>query len=317
MRKTLSIMILVLVLMTSSMAFANPVDVTGNASIQYRDDSVGNIGDKGTVNKITVDVKANLNDKFSVYTRIFSEGYTTNNGYVADFRSNQYDGKYATGIDQFGVIFKEKGVNYKLGRQGIALGSTGLLYDSSSKLGKYNFIDGLKVDGKVLGTDVTAVVAEEQMQSYTTVEHSKLYALSGTKTINDLTLGAVAVRYVDPTGLKTRNDYAVNSAYKIGKSTIYGEVAQSTAVDQNLAFDYGVKWAFTPKLYGFVENYKVEANGDIANNTTFNNNKQGLHYGVGQSLSQTTFLMVDVYNNKALDTKVKDTSFRTTLNINF
>jgi len=325
MKKGLFITLLVVLFtLVSSVAFADPVDLTGQVSTQYRFNNVnGNDGSHNNVTTLILNAKANLAPNFELYARFGAQGVSgPNQNYWSgrNFNSVDYKGNFAADIDQFGFIYKNSGATYTVGRQGLYLGQTGLLYDDTFLIGKHQFVDGVTATDTFGKVNVTGVIAQEDRIGTGTNTDNKIYAISGTYSpFKPLVLGATLADYSVVNGHST-NHYAVSGAYTYDKAVFSAEVAGSSATNRNSAYDYGVNYNVSPKASVFVTKFKVEANGDIGGMTTFDNltnGEQGLYYGVNYKFASNTNMNILMVNDKSLGDGTKNTSFRGTLTFTF
>ena len=326
MKKSLiaSAVVAALVLSTSAVLAAEaPVELDGSISYQYR-----NVKDTGSsskkINKTTMILNANgdLGSGWGFYGRLAVQG--ANGG--KDFNTGAYaygsTAQYVAALDEFGFSYKAGDTTFKIGRQPLFVGATGIIYDSTGNLGKHMFTDGVTVAGKNGALSYTAAAVQEDNINNADSKN-KIYAAHGDYAITpDFTLGATLGRYEydHSTDGTSRSIWAVNAAYNLGNASFYTEYAKTNMDTANKAFDYGVSYKFDDKNSVSANIFRVEKNGEfneVYGMTTWDSNNHGAYYTYNHKFSKDTsvgFLYKDIENN---DNGNKDTQFRTTVSYKF
>lgn len=309
-KRLLAAAIAAMVSLSTGIAMANPVQLDGSASYQFRQDKVDGYKDNGSKYTVILNAKTNIEQNLDVYARLGAQGST-----VADFADYKTGGNFAADVDQFGLAYNNAGFAYKLGRQDATVGATALLYNDNFMVGKNAFVDGLTVSGKSGVTDLKAIAVQEDNVG---ANDNKLYALSASYSpAQNWIVGATLAKYDNKATDVTTNHYALNAAYTTGKATIFGEYAKSDASDQNKAYDMGVSYNLDSNNTIGVGYVKVEANGDIGGHTDFDNNEKGIHYSFNHRVNDNSSVGVTYKANKELGTNIDKSSLRATVNYNF
>lgn len=300
-------------------AFAAPVQLDGSASYQWRENTEDGARDTdGGIFIFKINALMNVDKHFDLYARFAAEGLSGKNNDGTALGSDLADPNksFDAAIDQYGFIYKNAGVDYKLGRQGVTVGSTALLYNHAGKIGNHIFADGVTITGTAGATNLQAMaVQEDDIDS----NHNKLYALSASyNPAKDWTIGGIVAKY--KTDADTTNHWAVNTAYSFGNTTAFGEYTKSDADMLDTAYAVGVKYAIDKKNSISVTNFKVELNGDIGKQTDFDNNMKGFSYSYIHQFTKDTGLDI-TFQDKEYISGANDgkgvTSFRTTVNYSF
>lgn len=311
----------VLVLSTSAVFAAQaPVTLDGSIAYQYRD--IDKAGVSSNANKATLLLNANsdLGNGWGVYGRLAVQHVS--NQSPADFNTEAYapNTKNVTAIDQFGLNYKTGDTTYKIGRQPLFVGATGLIYDSTGYLGKHFFTDGVTAMGKNGALSYQAAVVQED-DIFGPFGKNKIYTAHADYAVTPaFTYGATLGRYnyeKSADGI-SRNVWAVNAAYNLGSASFYTEYAQTDMNTANKSFDYGVSYKFDDKNSISANVFRVEQNGEFhAGMTTWDSNSKGTYYTYGHKFTKDTslnFLYKDIEN---ITSGVKTTNFRTTASYNF
>lgn len=305
-----------------------PVTIDGNVFVQYRN----NTDDSKTIDKkvnktgITLNFNKDLGGGWDAYARASLESGTTN-----DFSKTYGNGQYETSIDQFGFKYTNGDNQAVIGRQGTMVGATGLFYDLTGKFGRHSETDGINYTGKNDALSYKATIVQEDWDygGSTGVSKNKLYAAHiGYNFTPDFVLGTTFAKYnLDKNssyqGLDTGKDsnlWAVNTAYTFDKATISAEYGKTNYDLNNKAYDFGIAYNFDEKNSISATYFKVEDNGDINHNTTFDPNAKGMYYSYTHVFNKSTNLNFFYDDAKYVDGPNADknyTSFRTTINYKF
>ncbi|MBP2627248.1 MAG: hypothetical protein H6Q68_1959 [Firmicutes bacterium] len=306
-KKVLTAAVAAMITLTTGVVMANPVEIDGSASFRYREDGYNG---NGNITRFTLNAKSEIAPNLSLYARFAAEGLSNAN-VGRDFAGTK---DFIGEIDQYGLLYNNAGVSYKLGQQSPIIGGLGLLYDASGYLGNkdYGVADGINIKGKSGVTSIDFLAAQENNSG---AVDNKIYSVRASyNPTKALTLGATLAQYKAATNT---NFYAADVSYVDGKATYSGEYAKSNADSNDTAYAVGVSYALDAKNTVWVNNYKVEANGNIAGMTTFDSGKKGFYYGADHSFTKDTALHLFYTDRQNLDDGVKDTSFRATVSYNF
>lgn len=303
------------ILLTSS-AFAEQVEVTGEATVKYeRDTAAGDPAVSGTMSTLKLTAEADLGAGWSLYGRLGAQ-YATQ-PLVADFNSDAYPAgrKGVAGIDQFGLSYKAGGWAYKLGRQDVNFGLDGLLYcRKDEKVGKRVFVDGLSVAGTSGATDISAVFAQEDNVG---AQDNRLYAIrAGYNPSERLNWGLTLGRYQN-SGADSTNHWAVDGLYKFGKASLAAQYAQASSAADNKAYAAKVDYDFDGKTAVSVTSFRVEANGAMGGQSDFDGGNKGVHYGLTYKLSEAAGLEFVYKDQRVIGSGQKNTKFEMTLSQTF
>lgn len=329
--------------LSTSMVMAAPGDITVDGSIayQYRTNSgsgaghvIGNADSKkGSRTTILVNGNAQLSDEWSVYTRFAAESAAIG----ADFKSHAYpdNTQSVAGLDQFGFQYKAGDSTATIGRQALFVGTTGLLYDTTGYLGKHYFADGVTFASKSGDLSYNLVAAKEDTcYGVDSASKNKIYAAHVDYAATDnFTIGATYGKYKygykdqtsqvvgfnnwAPAAAQDFNFSAINASYSFGPASLNAEVAKTNLSQQNHSYAYGVNYKFDDANKASVYYYKVEDNGDINGNTTFDNGERGLYYSYSHNFSKSFTGSLFYKHSSYIDSGDKDNSFRATLTYSF
>ena len=308
--------------LTTGVVMANPVELDGSASYRFRaDDNKGNVlpadnGDKdGSIYKVILNAKSEVAPNLSVYARLGILGLTTSN--VG--RDTNESGDFVGGIDQYGLLYKNAGFSYKVGRQSATIGATALLYNDNFRIGKKGFVDGVTVKGMSGVTTLDAIAAQEDRIGS---DDNKLYAVHASYSpAKNWVVGTTLAKYDAAVETLTKKDtinYAVDAAYTMGKATVFGEFLKSDYSTDNKSYDLGVSYAFDKKNSAYIINFNNEQFADMGQSTDFENGFKGFYYGVDHKFTSDTSASLFFRDMEALsDSAIKNTSFRATVNYSF
>lgn len=314
MKKVVLLAVAAATVMSSSVAMADPVELDGKIAIQYRANTNEEKGNQDAAKyTFTLNALSKLNEHFDLYARLGAQ-YVTTKGFGNDFAAGDKNG-YAS-IDQWGFIYKNAGVDYKVGRQAVTLGETALLYNSAPYIGNDKFADGVTATLKSGVTDLK-VVAVREARDYN--NSNKLYAVQASyKPAKDWKVGGVVAQYdyEDP-AVKDTTHWAVNAGYTMGKAGLVGEYTKSSADAQNAAHAYGVTYDFDAKNSASVYAFSVSPNGDIGGWTDFDPGEKGIYYGIDHKINKDATFSLFYKDNKSITTDKNNTSFRATMTYKF
>lgn len=300
--------------LSSNVALANPVQLDGQVAVQYRTNTNEESGNHdGAKYTFTLNALTQLDKHFDAYARLAAQ-YVTTEGFGNDFAAADKNG-YAS-VDQMGFIYKNAGVDYKIGRQSVTLGETALLYNDAAYLGNDMFADGVTATLKSGVTDLK-IVAVQEARDYN--NSNKLYAVQASyKPAKDWKVGGVLAKYDrEDATKKDTTHWALNAGYTMGKANFVGEYTQSNEDTKNTAHAYGVAYGFDEKNSAYAYHFSVADNGDIGAWTDFDNGQKGMYYGFDHKINQDTTLSLFYKDNEKIDTGKDNTSFRVTVAYKF
>ncbi len=309
-KRLLAAAVLTMVTLPGGTVFANPVELSGNVVIENRQEKMSNVDRDGTKYVFRLNAKTMVNENVTVFARFGAESLT-NESVGKDFVRT---GKSAGAIDQFGLIYKNGGFAYKLGRQDLFLGS-GILFDNTANIGRNYFLDGLTISGKSGETSLFAAALQEDN---TGSNDNKIYALRAAfSPAKDVTLGATFAKYdyADSTG--DVNFGAIDGSYTKGKASFYADYAKSDAAAKNTAYSVGVAYNFDGVNSVSLYNYKVEANASINGWTTWWGNEKGYWYTFNHKIDPNTTVGLAMRDGNQIDNGNDKKSFRTTVTYKF
>lgn len=297
-------------------AGAAPLTASGEITVKYaREKTDGEPAVSGMMYGIRLTGEQELGGGWSLYARLGAQ-YATRPS-LGDFNTDVYgEGrKSVAALDQWGVIFKQDDVTYKLGRQNAAVGVTELLYNRpDTAVGRRSFVDGLSVVGTAGALDIGALIAREDNDGQ---RDNKLYAVRvGFSPAENFKLGTTLARFRDVDTGGT-NHWALDGAYGFGKSTLTAEFARSNSAADNKA--YAVRWEYDcdGKTALSVTAFRVETNGDMGGQSEFDNGNRGMHYGVTHKLSDAQSIEVMFKDQRLLAGGAKNAKLEATLTHSF
>lgn len=94
-------------------------------------------------------------------------------------------------------------------------------------------------------------------------------------------------RYQDSSAGST-NHWALDGTYTAGKHTWTAEYTQSNRSNDNRAYAVTWEYGFDDKTAVYSTGFRVETNGDMGQQSDFDNNNRGLYYGIKHQLSKIT-----------------------------
>lgn len=303
-------------LVTALPASAEPITITGDTSVTYeRDSADSEAATSGSIFTIKLKGEANLGNGWSLYSRLAAENVSESA--QADFNTTPAvygDKKWVVALDQFGVNYKQGKMEYKFGRQDITVGTTALLYSrSDSNIGKKAFVDGIKINGTVGAIDIAAVAAREDNAS--SEPANKLYAIrAGYSQSANVNYGVTLGRY---SSNDSTNHWAVDSTYKLGKSSITAEYTQSSSSSKNTAYALGLGYEFDNKLSAAITGFRVEEFGSMGQQSDFDYDNQGIHYAVNYKLNDAASFELVYKAQKTISEGKKNQSLEATLSYAF
>ncbi|SDF72626.1 porin [Sporolituus thermophilus] len=324
-KRLLAAAVAAMITLSAASVFAAPnVETNGDVKLHYRWNTEDGAADKeGGKFWLRLNVKAQLDDKTDAYLR-FAHQKLTGDNVGADFNQeySNYDEDSATSLDRFGVVYKNSGWTYNLGRQGATVGALATLFSTEGYMGiRMGAVEGLSVTGKSGVTDIKFIGG--RLWDDRENKEDKVYALQASYSpAKDWTVGAIVGKYnyADATKDDT-NHWAVNTAYTVGKATYLAEYTKSNADNNDTAYALGATYAFDKKNSAYAFYSRVEANGDMGGGwTDFDNNQKGLYLGYDYVIDKDTTFSLFYKDMTYISGEKKDkdnTSFRTTVTYKF
>lgn len=312
MRKLFTAVVAAAAVLTVSSAFAAPVELNGDIKAHYRwnteDDAANKKGGKFI---FRLNAKTAIGDNADIYARFAAEKLTGDK-IGSDFDKDKYGNDVAV-VDQFGFIFRDKSFEYKLGRQGVSITPTALLYSSEGYIGKHmGFMDGLVATGKSGVTSLQAVIGRADLDA---VDKDKVYSLhASVNPVKNWTFGGTVAKY-NPHDDANRTFWGVDAAYTAGKAAFVADYLKSDADAKNNAFVVGVDYSIDDKNTFSVYAHRTGANSHIA--TDWDSGEKGVYYIYDHKFDTTTSLNIFYKDNTDIATKKDNTSFRTTVTYKF
>jgi hypothetical protein len=306
--------------LTAGVAMASPLQFDGDLTFQYRwNDYDVKAKDEGGIATFRLNATAALNQNVDFYARLAGQALTADE-VGADFNTN-HNGSSVFSFDRFGFNVHSNNTSYKIGRQGLNIGATALLYSTEGKVDNYSgTIDGVSAKVKSGVTDLSFVAGATNWDTATEAD-ANIYAFhAGFNPSSNLTLGATYAKYDSDIAAETTNHWAVDASYQLGKANLFGEYSQSDADDQNKAFVVGTSYAFDAKNSFAAMYSKVEAAGDMNQMTDFDPNGKGMYYSYNHKFTKDTSLNIfykDMEDVSGTNAGKGNTSFRTTVSYKF
>ena len=306
--------------LTAGVAMASPLQFDGDVSLHYRwNDSDVTGKTEGGITTFRLNATAALDKNVDFYARLAGQALTADK-VGADFNTD-HSGSSVFSFDRFGFDVHNDKASYKIGRQGLNVGATALLYSTEGKVDNYSgTIDGVSAKVKSGATDLSFVAGATNWDTATEAD-ANIYAFhAGYNPTAKLTVGATYAKYDSDVAAETSDHWAVDASYQLGKANLFGEYSQSDADDQNKAFVVGTGYSFDAKNSFSVMYSKVEDAADIHKMTDFDPNGKGLYYSYNHKFTKDTSLNVfykDMEDVSGADAGKGNTSFRTTVSYKF
>lgn len=318
MKKAALIMLAISMLTASTASAADPVKITGTLSVTYeRDNGNDEPAIAGTTYSVKLLGEKPLGSGWSAYMQLGGE-YATEPS-LADFNTADEaygaDRKTVIAIDQYGLIYQRDGMVYKLGRQDATVGITALLYGrTNTYIGKNRFVDGLAATGTVGKVEISTLAAREDNPGK---QNNILYAIrTGYNISEQLNCGLTWGHYKYSNGVST-DHRAVDGTYKFGKNTLTAEYATADSPIANKAYDINWTYKFDDRKSIYITFFSVGKNGDMGEQSGFDNDMRGTYYGLTCKLGKTDSLDLVYRDQKLISTGQKNDKFIATLSRSF
>lgn len=311
MKKTAAAAIAAALVLTTSAAFAAPVEFDGDVKAHYRwNTETGESDTEGGKFTVRLNAKMELDKNVSAYARFAAQ--TLSGDHIgADF--NKSSNSIAT-IDQYGFIYKNADWSYKIGRQGASITPTASLLSSESYIGKdVSFLTGVVATGKSGVTSLQIVVGNQE-DDLDVSDSNRVYSVhASVSPADNWTLGATLAKY-EPKGQSDSNYWGVDVGYTSGKASFIADYLKSDANTNDTAHVFGVDYAFDDKNSVSVYAHKTEAASHIY--TDWDPGQKGYYYSYNHNFDKETSFNLFYKDNKYL-TGGENTSLRTTVTYKF
>lgn len=296
-----------------STVFADPVEISGEASVTYQRDRAQGQSQDGMIWTLTLDGQTKLSEDMTLFTRLGAQAISRYD--FGDFYNNDTK-KSAVALDQFGLSWEQDELAFKLGRQDAEIGATSLLYSrSASNIGKHVFVDGLTVNGFVGDTEIAAVLAREDNADS---RDNRLYSLRAYYTqVENWTFGTTLARYDNKDAGEKTNHWAVDAAYTFGKNSLTAEWAKSNANSENKAYALVWDYELNDKTSLSLTGFRVEAQASMGEQSDFDFGNRGIHYAVNYKIDEDINLEAVYKDQKEIGSGLKNNSTELTLSVAF
>lgn len=320
MKKGIAMLLASLSLMGMPAAYAEPVKITGEATVKYeRDTAQGDANVSGTMSTLKLNAEVQLESSLSLYARLAAQRATQ--PALADFNTAAYseNTKSVATFDQFGLIFKPNNLTYKLGRQSTVIGTEGLLYKRDDDgVGKHSFVDGLTVSGQVGAVDLAAFAVRED--NVAGESRGKIYAIrAGYSPVEKLNWGLTLGRY-DNEGVAKTSHWALDGTYEFGKSSFAAQYTKSNASADNKGYVMSWSYDFDGKTAISLLSFRQEAAASMGGQSEFDsdgNGNKGIYYGLTHKLSEAANLEFTYKDMKQISDGKKNTAFEAVVSYTF
>lgn len=307
-------------LLAAPAAYAEPVNITGEATIKYtRETAEGDPAVSGTMSTFKLNAEAGLGSGFSLFGRL--AGQTATQPALADFNAAAYaeNTKSVATLDQFGLMYKTDKLTYKFGRQGIAIGNEALLYKRDDDgVGRHVFVDGLTVAGTVGAVDLAAYAVREDNENDN--PQAKVYALrAGYSPVENLSFGLTLGRY-QRADITTTNHWALDGAYTAGKHSLAVQYAKSNAAADNKGYVANWTYDFDGKTAVSLIAFRQEAAASMGGQSEFDsdgNGNKGIYYALTHKLSDAANLEFTYKDMRQISDGKKHTAFEAVVSYAF
>ncbi|AIF51973.1 hypothetical protein [Pelosinus sp. UFO1] len=312
MKKIITTALAAAMALTAGAVFAAPVEFDSQIKTQYRSNTKDTVADtQGGIFSFRLNAKTALDKNVDLFAR-FAAQSLSGDKIGADFDQNKYGNNGLVTLDQYGIIFKGKDFKYKLGRQGVSITPTALLYSSESYIGEnMSFLDGLVVDGKSGVTSLQFVAGKSDQTT-----KDKVYSLHGSYSpAKKWTVGGTIAKS-NPNAGSDKTYWGTDVQYATGKANFVADYLRSDADTNNDALVLGVSYAFDSKNTLSAYSHNTGSKSNIA--TDWDNGQKGAYYIYNHTFDKTTSLNLLYRSNIATESIAKDnTSFRATVAYKF
>ena len=310
MKKIITAALAAAVALTTGAAFAAPVEFDGQVKVQYRSQTKENNPDTtGGIFSFRLNAKTALSNNVDLFARFAAQSLSGDH-IGADFNKDKY-GTNVVVIDQYGFILKDNGFQYKVGRQGLSISPTALLYSSEGYIGdKRGLFDGVVATGKSGVTSLQVVAGKGD-----TDDKDKVYSLHASYSpVKNWTVGGTLAK--SNSDRNDRNYWGTDVQYTTGKANFVVDYLKSDEDTKNDALVLGVSYAFDNK--NTLSAYKHSTGGNSNIYTDWDNDEKGAYYIYNHAFDKTTALnLLYKDNTKKISTGNDNTSLRATVSYKF
>ncbi len=311
MKKIITAALAAAMVLTTGAALAAPVEFDGQVKTQYRSNTTDGASDKqGGIFGIRLNAKTALSNNVDLFAR-FAAQSLSGDKIGPDFDTAKYGTNVAV-IDQYGITVKDKDFQYKIGRQGLSISPTALLYSSEAYIGEnMSFFDGVVATGKSGVTSLQVAIGKSDQST-----KDKVYSLHASYSpAKDWTVGGTLAKS-NPNAGSDKTYWGTDVQYALGKANFVADYLKSDADANNDALVLGVSYAFDNKNNLSIYSHDTGSNSHIA--TDWDPKQKGAYYIYNHTFDKTTALNLLYRNNQKTEAGADDnTSFRATVSYKF
>lgn len=312
MKKIITAALAASMVLTTGVVFANPIDFDGQVKVQYRSNTREMQPDtQGGIFSIRLNAKTALGNHVDAFAR-FAAQTLSGDKIGADFMQGKYGQNGIAAIDQYGIIVKDKDFQFKIGRQGLSITPTALLYSSEGYMGEeHGFFDGVVATGKSGVTSLQVVAGKSD-----TGTKDKVYSLHASYSpAKDWTVGGTIAKSQPNVG-SDRTYWGTDVQYTMGKASFVADYLKSDADTNNDALLVGLNYGFDSKNVLAVYAHRTGTNSHIY--TDWDPAEKGMYYVYNHTFDKTTALNLFYKDNKAKEAgATANTSFRASVSYKF
>lgn len=312
MKKTITAALAAAMVLTTGVAFANPIELDGQVKVQYRSNTRENVRDsQGGIFSLRLNAKMALSNSVDVFAR-FAAQTLSGDKIGSDFMQSKYGENDIAVIDQYGMIIKDKDFQFKVGRQGLSITPTALLYSSEGYMGEeHGFFDGVVATGKSGVTSLQVVAGKSDNDT-----KDKVYSVHASYSpAKDWTVGGTVAKS-DPNAGSDKTYWGTDVQYTTGKASFVVDYLKSDADTNNDALLVGVNYGFDNKNTLSVYSHRTGTNSHIY--TDWDPGEKGVYYVYNHTFDKTTALNLFYKDNTGNEVGATDnTSFRASVSYKF
>jgi hypothetical protein len=317
MKKAIAMFVAGLSMLAAPAAHAEAVKINGEVTVKYeRDTAQGDAAVSGTMSTIKLNAETEIGSGLSLYARFAAQRATQ--PALADFNTGAYaaNTKSVAALDQFGLLYKAGGFNYKLGRQGVEIGTEALLYKrNDEKIGKHAMVDGLSLSGTAGAMDLEAYALREDNEAGN--PRGKIYAVrAGYSPLEKLNWGLTLGRY-QKEGTDTTNHWALDGTYEFGKNIVTAQYAKSNAPADNKGYVMNWTYDFDGTTAVSLIAFRMEAAAAMGGQSEFDGGNKGFYYGLSHKLSKAASLELVYKDQKQISDGKKNAKFEAVVDCTF
>ncbi len=313
MKKIITAALAAAMVLTTGVAFADPVEFDGQVKVQYRAQTKdANPDTTGGIFSFRLNAKTALSNNVDLFARFAAQSLSGDH-IGPDFNTGKY-GTNVVVIDQYGFILKDSGFQYKIGRQGLSISPTALLYSSEGYIGdRHGLFDGIVATGKSGVTSLQVVAGKSDIDTTKDKVYSVHASYSPAKA---WTVGGTVAKS-NSDARNDRNYWGTDVQYATGKANFVADYLKSDENTNNDAFVLGVSYAFDNKNTLSAYSHRTGSNSDIY--TDWDEGEKGAYYIYNHSFDKTTALNLLYKDNTKNEAAAgaTNTSFRATVSYKF